>query len=125
MPSNKSSTSRCIRAASSGSCAVKKKPTVTFSSVSIASANDSLIAGYEDLRRRVLGVADGGKPGPGLTLLLSRGMQEWMQACTQFFQEPSDVRAEVVVVLAGMLLQRSKRMISRVLTLIRKSLLVI
>jgi hypothetical protein len=91
-----------------------KKTTVTFSSVSIASANDSLIAGYEDLRRRVLGVADGGKPGPGLTLLLSRGMQEWMQACTQFFREPlpSDVRAEVVVVLAGVLLQRSRRMIS-------------
>ena len=54
-------------------------------------------------------------------------MQEWMQACTQFFQTapekredctsqeeplPSDVRAEVVVVLAGMLLQRSRRMIS-------------
>jgi len=100
---------------------------VTFSAVSIASANDSLIAAYEDLRRRVLGVADGGKPGPGLTLLLSRGMQEWMQACTQFFQTvpekrrdgtsqqeplPSDVRAEVVVVLAGMLLQRSRRMSS-------------
>ena len=100
---------------------------MTFSSVSIASANDSLLAAYEDLRRRVLGVSDGGKPGPGLTLLLSRGMQEWMQACTQFFQIaskkredctsqeeplPSDVRAEVVVVLAGMLLQRSRRMIS-------------
>jgi hypothetical protein len=100
---------------------------VTFSSVSIASANDSLLAAYEDLRRRVLGVSDGGKPGPGLTLLLSRGMQEWMQACTQFFQTtperredctsqeeplPSDVRAEVIVVLAGMLLQRSRRMIS-------------
>lgn len=100
---------------------------MTFSSVSIASANDSLLAAYEDLRRRVLGVSDGGKPGPGLTLLLSRGMQEWMQACTQFFQTapekrrdctspeeplPSDVRAEVVVVLAGMLLQRSRRMIS-------------
>jgi hypothetical protein len=100
---------------------------VTFSSVSIASANDSLIDAYEDLRRRVLGVADGAKPGPGLTLLLSRGMQEWMQACTQFFQTvpekrrdctsqqeplPSDVRAEVVVMLAGMLLQRSRRMIS-------------
>lgn len=99
---------------------------MTFSSVNIASANDSLIAAYEDLRRRVLGVSDGGKPGPGLTLLLSRGMQEWMQACTEFFQTvpekrrdctsqealPSDVRAEVVVVLAGMLLQRSRRMIS-------------
>jgi hypothetical protein len=100
---------------------------VTFSSVSIASANDSLMAAYEDLRRRVLGVSDGGKAGPGLTLLLSRGMQEWMQACTQFFQTapekredctsqeeplPSDVRAEVVVLLAGMLLQRSRRMIS-------------
>ncbi len=100
---------------------------MTFSSVSIASANDSLLAAYEDLRRRVLGVSDGGKPGPGLTLLLSRGMQEWMQACTQFFQTipekredctsqeeplPSDVRAEVIVVLAGMLLQRSRRMIS-------------
>jgi hypothetical protein len=54
-------------------------------------------------------------------------MQQWMQACTQFFQTipekrgdrtsqdeplPSGVRAEVVVVLAGMLLQRSRRMIS-------------
>jgi hypothetical protein len=100
---------------------------VTFSPVSLASANDSLIAAYENLRRRVLGVSDGEKLGPGLTLLLSRGMQEWMQACTQFFQTapekredctsqeeplPSDVRAEVVVVLAGMLLQRSRRMIS-------------
>lgn len=95
--------------------------------MSIASANDSLLAAYEDLRRRVLGVSDVEKAGPGLTLLLSRGMQEWMQACTQFFQTvpekrgdgtsqeeplPSDVRAEVVVVLAGMLLQRSRRMIS-------------
>ena len=100
---------------------------MTSSSVNTASANDSLIAAYEDLRSRVLGVSDRGKSGPGLTLLLSRGMQEWMQACTEFFQTvpekrrdctsreaplPSDVRAEVVVVLAGMLLQRSRRMIS-------------
>lgn len=93
---------------------------------SLASANDSLVAAYEDLRRRVLGDSDGGKPGPGLALLLSRGMQEWMHACVQFFQIapeqraehpgqeeplPSGLRREVVVVLAGMLLQRSRRMI--------------
>jgi hypothetical protein len=50
-------------------------------------------------------------------------MQEWMQACTQFFRTapekqpeeksreeplPASLRAEVVVLIAGILLQRSR-----------------
>jgi hypothetical protein len=96
---------------------------VTLPAAKIASARDSLLAAYEELRRQILGASEIGKPGPGLALLLSRGMQEWMQACMQFLRTapetrpeeksqeepvPASLRAEVVVLLAGMLLQRSR-----------------
>jgi hypothetical protein len=96
---------------------------VTVPAAEIASTRDSLLAAYEELRRQILGASEIGRPGPGLALLLSRGMQEWMQACMQFFRTapekraeeksreeplPASLRAEVVVLLAGMLLQRSR-----------------
>jgi hypothetical protein len=96
---------------------------VTFPAAEIASARDSLLAAYEELRRQILGASEIERPGPGLALLLSRGMPEWMQACTQFFRTPlekrpeeksreeplpASLRAEMVVLIAGMLLQRSR-----------------
>ncbi len=96
---------------------------MTLPAPEIASTRDSLLAAYEEVRRQILGASEIGKPGPSLALLLSRGMQEWMQACMQFFRVapekrpeeknreeplPASLRAEVVVLLAGMLLQRSR-----------------
>lgn len=93
------------------------------SSADLSSANDDLLAAYEDLRHQVLGISEGSKLGPGLALFISRGMLEWMRACVQFFQivpekrpesrsqqepVPASVRTEMVALLAGMLLHRSR-----------------
>lgn len=89
----------------------------------LESANDGLVNAYEQLRHEVLNMSTGNKPAPGLALLLSRGMLEWMRACVQFFQVapqkpaappnqdepvPFGIRAEIAVLLAGMLLHPSR-----------------
>jgi hypothetical protein len=96
---------------------------VNSSVLDLAFANDNLLNAYEQLRHEVLNMSTGNKSAPGLALLLSRGMREWMRACVQFFQVapqkpaapanqdqpvPSEIRAEIVVLLAGMLLDPSK-----------------
>lgn len=77
---------------------------------------DALIAAYEELRRRFLSR----QQGPGLTLFMRRGMREWINAYSLYvcsppapavLTTPNDhavlphgVLAEVVLILAGMLL---------------------
>ena len=77
---------------------------------------DGLIAAYEELRRQLLN----GQRGPGLALFMRRGMREWMNACSlcvapsstkEFTTTPDEAvlpqgaRTEIVLILAGMLLQ--------------------
>lgn len=76
---------------------------------------DALVAAYEDLRCRFLNR----QQAPGLALFMRRGMREWMNACSLYVASPPvpvltapndeavlphGVRAEVVLILAGMLL---------------------
>ena len=76
-----------------------------------------LIGAYEELRRRFLSR----QYGPGLTILMRRGLREWMNTCWSYLDAPAisvpatlqdeavlpqGVRAELVVILAGMLLHR-------------------
>lgn len=74
---------------------------------------EALVAGYEELRSQVLC----GQRGPGLALFMRRGMREWMNACSlcpvprstiQAEGAPAlaqDLRTEVVLILAGMVLR--------------------
>jgi len=76
-----------------------------------------LIGAYEELRRRFLSR----QYGPGLTILMRRGLREWMNTCSSYLDAPAisvpapphdetifpqGVRAELVGILAGMLLHR-------------------
>jgi hypothetical protein len=76
-----------------------------------------LIGAYEELRRRFLSR----QYGPGLTILMRHGLREWMNTCSSYLDAPTisvpatlqdeavlpqGVRAELVVILAGMLLHR-------------------
>lgn len=75
-----------------------------------------MVAGYEELRDQVLS----GQRGPGLALLMRRGIREWMTAYSLYTAPRStnvsiqaedapallqDFRTEVVLILAGMVLQ--------------------
>ena len=77
----------------------------------------ALVDANEELRRRFLGR----QQGPGLALLLRCGLREWMNACSAYLDAPATsvaatshdeavlpqgVRAELVGILAGMLLHR-------------------
>jgi len=78
-----------------------------------------LATAYETLRGQVLGASGLEPPGPGLVLLLRRGMGVWMEACAQWLSRaasghrlastparPRAERADVVVVLASMVRPR-------------------
>jgi len=81
-----------------------------------------LIAAYEELRRQILN----GQQGPGLALFMRRGMREWMNACslclapspTKEFSAaneavlPQDARTDMVLILAGMLLNGCQERVS-------------
>jgi hypothetical protein len=84
---------------------------------------DGFIAAYEELRRQILN----GQRGTGLALFMRRGMREWMNACslclapspTQEFTAapdqavlPQGARAEVVLILAGMVLHGCQERVS-------------
>jgi hypothetical protein len=73
------------------------------------------VGAYEELRRRFLSC----QYGPGLVILMRRGLREWMNTCSSYLDAPvtpvpphdetilpQGVRAELVVILAGMLLHR-------------------
>jgi len=76
---------------------------------------DGLIAAYEELRDQILN----GQRGTGLALFMRRGMSEWMNAYSLRVAPfpakefaiapdkavlPQGARAEIVLILAGMLL---------------------
>lgn len=85
------------------------------------SVSDALVAAYEELRREFLGSAHGPARGLGMALLLDRGMPDWMEACARFVNTavepqpgrqptlPASLRTEIVVLLAGMVLEVSGR----------------
>jgi hypothetical protein len=77
-----------------------------------------LVAAYEELRSQAI---QGGRQGPGLALVITRGFRCWMEACSQFLANqgsrsqapeslatpmPSRVRSEFIMLLASMVLQR-------------------
>ncbi len=82
-----------------------------------------LITAYEDLRSHAI---RGRHQGPGLALIMARGLRCWAEACSQLlhtetnrtpephppeFRLPSGVREEIVVLLASMLLHRTPKRI--------------
>jgi hypothetical protein len=84
---------------------------------------DGLIAAYEELRRQIVN----GQRGPGLALFMRRGMREWMNACllclapssTKEFSSapdeavlPQGARTDMVLILAGMLLNGCQERVS-------------
>lgn len=77
----------------------------------------ALVGAYEELRQRFLSR----QHGPGLAILMGRGLKEWMDTCSSYLDAPvtsvpapphgetilpQGVRAELVGILAGMLLHR-------------------
>src|SRR5215469_10958647 len=97
----------------------KKTLMKTPSLVPTATPGDKsvLIGAYEELRRRFLSR----QYGPGLTILMRRGLREWMNTCSSYLDPPAisvpapphdetifpqGVRAELVGILGGMLLHR-------------------
>jgi len=86
---------------------------------SVATATDTLVSHYEALRRRALDGPAG--RGAGWALFISHGMAAWMEACAAVTPVaepgplasapppgplPSDLRGELVMVLARMALAR-------------------
>lgn len=79
---------------------------------------DALRSSYEDLRDQVLA---GGR-GLGFALFLNHGMREWLEVCSSCTAAiavtepaaatanpqllPSDMRSEIVAILAGMFLEK-------------------
>jgi hypothetical protein len=83
--------------------------------------NNELVGQYEELRRQVLDRSLGIHRGPGLALLIQRGMRAWMDVSSICSNTPSsttlrpsnredvlasDQRGEIVMVLAAMALHR-------------------
>lgn len=83
----------------------------------MARANDALVSHYEELRRRALDGPVG--RGAGWALFIGQGMAAWMDACAALTSVaepgprasapppvplPSDLRGELVMVLARMAL---------------------
>lgn len=85
-----------------------------------ARAREALIAGYEELRRTVLGRAGGSDRGVGFALFVRSGMADWMATCAALPRPPKtpvarrstddqplvpqDFRVEVASLLAEMAL---------------------
>ena len=86
---------------------------------SVARTTDALVSHYEALRRRALDGPAG--RGAGWALVIGQGMAAWMEACAALTPGPeagsvtsapppvplpSDLRGELVMVLARMVLAR-------------------
>jgi hypothetical protein len=83
-------------------------------------ADRRLVAAYEEIRSQAV---QGWRRGPGLALMMARGLRCWMEACSQLFKEgsctqvpdrtappvPSGFNGELVVLLASMLLRRASK----------------
>jgi hypothetical protein len=81
------------------------------------------VARYEELRQQALGKWERGWGGRGFALFLRQGMKGWMEAWSRCVPEipprplrgcsreevvPLDLRAEVVMVLTGMVLREGQ-----------------
>jgi hypothetical protein len=84
-------------------------------------ASDELVVRYEELRRQALDRSSRIDQGPGLALLIQRGMRAWMDVSSLCLTTPSpttrrlsnrdnvlasDQRGEIVMILAAMALHR-------------------
>jgi hypothetical protein len=94
---------------------------VSSKPAAISFADRRLIAAYEELR---LQAVEGLQRGPGLALMMARGVRCWMEACSQLFANegnstpvpdrraasvPSGLRGDLVILLASMLLHRASK----------------
>jgi len=83
--------------------------------------NPELVDHYEQLRSEALLQPAGRQPAPGLALLLGRGMTEWMRAWSPCLPKleaktmlpsvpsppyPLEVRAQITILLAGIILSQ-------------------
>jgi hypothetical protein len=88
---------------------------------SISLADRRLVAAYEEIRSQAL---QGWRRGPGLALMMARGLRCWMEAGSQLFAKagsctqvpdqtappvPCSFNGELVVLLASMLLRRASK----------------
>jgi len=86
-------------------------------------ADSGLISAYEELRAQAVA---GWRRGPGLALMLTRGLRCWMEAarrlldtasishppvCRSEYRFAADARHEIVTVLASMLFHRVSKVI--------------
>jgi len=100
-----------------------KKTPVSAEPAAVSSPDSRLVGAYEELRAQAVA---GWRRGPGLALMLTRGFRCWMEASRQLLDSASasqvpacraenplttDLRNEVVIVLAGMLLHRASKVI--------------
>jgi hypothetical protein len=92
---------------------------VTVAAIAVGAA-EVLVSGYEELRRVAVDRGDGAGRGVGLALFIRNGMSAWIEACAPSVQPlqslpsprqqvarahvPSELRAEVAMVLAEMAL---------------------
>jgi hypothetical protein len=103
------------------SAAASKKTSVSSEPATISLADRRLVAAYEELRFQAV---QGLQRGPGLALMMARGLRCWMEACSQLFVNadictqvpdrpapsmPSGFRGELVILLARMLLRRASK----------------
>ena len=89
--------------------------------VAISLADRRLVAAYEEIRSQAV---QGWRRGPGLALMMARGLRCWMEAYSQLFVKegsctqvpdrpappvPSGFNGELVVLLANILLRRASK----------------
>lgn len=112
-----------------GSPAQHRPPTPASKKTSVSAeravsfVDSQLVTAYEELRAQAVA---GWRRGPGLALMLTRGFRCWMEASRQLLSTPArsqmpncrpaypvaaDLRNEVVIVLASMLLHRASKVI--------------
>jgi hypothetical protein len=97
---------------------------VSTEPAAVSFADRRLVTAYEELRAQAV---MGWRRGPGLVLMLTRGFRCWMEAARRLLGTTSiphmairrseygvaaDVRNEMVIVLASILLQRASRVIA-------------
>ena len=119
--------SRFIRERSNGAWLAIKKNGRNRNDFSSGQQNDELGAHYEQLRNDALSPAAARCPTPGLALFLRKGMTAWMRAWSPCMQNaaaeitapppatpsyPQDIRAQLTVLLASLILGQQLEAIS-------------
>jgi hypothetical protein len=121
-PTNRT-TLRCLGSPAQyrSSAAASKKTPLSPQAAAICLVDRRLVAAYEEIRSQAV---QGRQRGPGLALMMARGLRCWMEACSQLFANqgsctevmdraalalPSSFNGELVVLLASMLLRRASK----------------